>query len=225
MKNGIDIKRIMRYAVPVLAVALVAVTVLVFRSSLIPGWYEDGGERYYLELPFTRASGIKTIGGKDYIFSDYGSHSLKYGWCKVDGVRYYTDETGAIVKGDAVIDGENYWFETQTGALYADEMRIYEGKLWYFNDHGIKTFGLVMIDGIGYCFSENGNLKKGLQVIGGKTYYFQPEDGHDKETMVVNSFITVDNETYYFGPDGTAYTGEHVINDKTYFFDESGKLI
>ncbi len=218
------VRKILSYAISVFSVLLVVALIIIFRSSLIPGWYYDGEDKYYLELPFTRASGITTIGSKDYIFSDYGTHELKYGWCKVDGVRYYTDENGAIVKGDAVIDGENYWFESDTGALYADEMRIYKGKLWYFNDHGIKTFGLVMIDGKGYCFNETGNLKKGLQIIDGKTYYFQPEDGHDKETMVVDEFVTVDNDTYYFGSDGAALTGEHTINGKDYVFDESGKL-
>lgn len=225
MKNGFDIRRYLRYIIPALVIILAVTTVIVFRSSLIPGWYGEGDDRYYLELPFSRASGITTIGGKDYIFSDYGDHSLIYGWCKVDGVRYYTDESGAIVKGDAVIDGEKYWFETGTGALYADEMRIYQGKLWYFNDHGIKTFGLVMIDGKGYCFSESGNLKKGLQIIDGKTYYFEPEDGYDRETMAVDRFVTVDGDTYYFGSDGAALTGEHTIDGKDYVFDESGKLI
>jgi glucan-binding YG repeat protein len=225
MKKGFDLRKLMRYTIPIIALLLIVSTVIIFRSSLIPGWYGKGEERFYLSYPFTRASGITTIGGKDYIFSDYGDHSLIYGWCKVDGVRYYTDDNGAIVKGDAVIDGENYWFETNTGALYADEMRIYQGKLWYFNDHGIKTFGLVFIDGLGYCFNETGNLKKGLQVIDGKTYYFRTEDGHDKETMVVNEFISVDGDEYYFGSDGAALIGEHEIDGKTYVFDESGKLI
>lgn len=225
MKKSTDLKRLLRYAIPVLALILLITTVLVYRSSLIPGWYGKGESRYYLELPFTRASGIKSVGGIDYIFSDYGDHALIYGWCKVDGVRYYTDEKGAVVKGDAVIDGESYWFDPVTGQLYADEMRIYDGKLWYFNDHGIKTFGLIMIDGIGYCFNENGNLKKGLQVIDGKTYYFQPNEGHDKETMVVNMFVTVDGATYYFGDDGAALTGAHTIDGLDYLFDESGKQI
>ena len=220
-----DLRRILRYAIPAFALLLVLILVLVFRSSLIPGWYTDGDDRYYLQYPFSRASEIKTIKGVDYVFSDYGSHGLIYGWCKVDGVRYYTDKNGAIVKGDAVIDGENYWFDTKTGQLYADEMRIHEGKLWYFNDHGIKTFGLVIIDGIGYCFSETGNLKKGLQVIDGKTYYFQPNEGYDKETMAVNLFVTVDGATYYFGSDGAALTGAHTIDGLDYVFDENGKQI
>ena len=220
-----DIRKIAGYLIPVLVFVLVAVLVFVFRSSLIPGWYYDGEDKFYLELPFTRASGIKTIGGKDYVFSDYGTHGLKYGWCKVDGVQYYTDETGAVVKGNAVIDGEDYWFETETGAFFCEEMRIYNGKLWYFNDHGIKTSGLVIIDGLGYCFNETGNLKTGLQVIDGKTYYFSPDDGHNRETMVVDQFITLDGDTYYFGSDGAALTGEHKINGSNYVFDESGKLL
>ena len=60
-----DIRKIAGYVIPVFVFVLVAVLVFVFRSSLIPGWYYDGEDKFYLELPFTRASGIKTIGGKE----------------------------------------------------------------------------------------------------------------------------------------------------------------
>lgn len=214
----------LRILLPIIVFALTLLLIFVFRSSLIPGWYEENGKTFYLEFPFKRASEIKTIGNKQYIFADYGSHELLYGFVKVDGLLYYTNEKGAIVKGEHEINGELYNFDSVSGVLYQNEMRIVDGRLWYFNDHGIKTFGIVEIDGEKYCFNEGGNLKKGLQVIDGKTYYFQPKEGSDKETMQYG-FMTVGEFTYYFGSDGAAVTGEHIIDGEPYVFDDEGKLI
>ena len=180
----------------VLAAALLSAVVLifVFRSWLIPGWYEENGEKYYLELPFKRASGIVTLGNKTYIFSDYGSHTLKKGWCKLDGFRYYALDNGEMATGECEIDGETYLFQNN-GVIYCNEMRIVDGRLWYFDDHGYKVSGIVEIDGFKYCFNETGNLKKGLVEIDGKKYYFNPNGGHDKEAMMFG-FITVNGNLY-----------------------------
>ena len=48
MKNDFDIRRYLRYVIPVLVIILVVTTVIVFRSSLVPGWYGEGDDRYYL---------------------------------------------------------------------------------------------------------------------------------------------------------------------------------
>ena len=147
------VKRIVLAASLLLAVVLI----FVFRSSIIPGWYEENGERYYLEIPFRRASGIVTIGGKTYIFSDYGSHALIKGWHRIDGLRYYAFDNGEMAVGECEIDGERYFFQ-RDGVMYCNESRIVNGKLWYFDDHGFTVSGIVEIDGYTYCFSENGNL-------------------------------------------------------------------
>lgn len=216
-------KTTVKYIVLAAFLLLCVVLIFVFRASIIPGWYEENGEKYYLEMPFKRASGIVTLGNKTYIFSDYGSHALVKGWQKIDGFRYYADENGVMVTGEREIDGEWYNF-TQNGVMYCDEMRIVDGKLWYFDDHGYKVFGIVEIDGYKYCFNENGNLKKGLVEIDGKKYYFNPNGGHDKEAMMYG-FITVNGDTYYFGSDGAAVTGEIKINGAYYNFDTEGRLI
>ncbi|MBQ7779826.1 MAG: hypothetical protein IJ404_04960 [Clostridia bacterium] len=213
------IKRIVLAASLLLAVVLI----FVFRASIIPGWYEENGERYYLESPFKRASDIATVGRKTYIFSDYGSHALTKGWQKIDGFRYYAYENGEMATGEQEIDGEMYFFQ-RDGVMYCNESRIIDGKLWYFNDHGFTVSGIVEIDGYKYCYSENGNLKKGLVEIDGKKYYFNPGGTHDKEAMMYG-FITVGTNTYYFGSDGAAVTGETVIDGTYYNFDDEGRLI
>ncbi len=216
-------KQHIKYISLAVALLLAVTLVIVFRSSLIPGWYEDDGERYYLELPFKRASGIVTVGDKTYIFSDYGANGLRHGWCRIEGLRYYADENGVMVTGEREIDGEMYRF-TGEGILYCNEMRIVDGKLWYFDDHGYTRSGIVELDGEKYFFNENGNLKKGLVEHEGKKYYFETKDGHNREAMVYG-FITVNGDTYYFGDDGAAVTGETFINGVYYNFDSNGRLI
>ena len=197
------------------------VAVILLRDRLIPGWYQDGEDRYYLTFPFKRASGLTTVNGKDYLFSDYGSNALLYGWNKFDGERYYSDENGVIVKGEYTVDGVRYHFDTATGILYQNKPRIVDGKLWYYNEYGFRVFGIVEMDGKKVYFNETGNLKKGLQVIDGKTYYFDPKD----ENMVCDRLTTVGGATYYFGEDGAAAVGEVVIAGVTYVFGEDGKKI
>lgn len=196
------------------------VGVILLRDRLIPGWYQDGEDIYYLTFPFKRASGLTTVNGKDYLFSDYGNNALLYGWNKFDGERYYSDRNGVIVKGEYTVDGVRYNFDAKTGILYQNETRIVDGKLWFYGENGFRVFGIVEMDGQKFCFNETGNLKKGLQVIDGKTYYFDPED----ENMVFG-LKTVGGATYYFGDDGAAVVGEMVIDGVTYVFGEDGKKL
>ena len=162
----------------ILALALIAVLALVIikRNDIVPGWHTDGDAKYYVTFPLKRASGIETVSGSDYLFSEDGGHKLLYGWNKYDGYYYYSLPDGKIAKGETTVDGEQYYFDASTGKLYKSTTAILDGKLWYFNDRGFRTYGIVELDGQKFCFSETGNLKKGLQVIDGRTYYFDPEN-------------------------------------------------
>lgn len=213
-------KLCLRVGIAVLVVAILAAAVVVFRGDLIPGWHTENGKRYYLTFPLSRASGLVSIEGQDYMFSDYGENELLYGFNKWQGDRYYSDENGVIVKGECQIDGEWYCFDSETGILRQDVMVILNGALWYFNDHGYKQTGFVAMDGNLYYFKETGNLLKGLHVIDGKTYYFDPA-----RECASFGLLSVDGNTYYFGEDGAAVTGEVEIDGFTYLFDESGKRI
>lgn len=218
-KSDLILKKI-RIGILIAALLAVIAAAVVLRNEIIPGWHTDGDVKYYVKLPFSRASGIVEIGKDSYFFSPDGRHALLYGWNKFDGYYYWSDADGKIVKGEREIDGEKYYFDEKTGIHYRDVAYILDGKLWYFNDHGFKTFGIVELDGFKFCFSETGNLKKGLQVIDGKTYYFDPKN----ENMVFG-MVTVGSDTYYFGEDGAAVTGKTEIDGIEYEFDENGKMI
>lgn len=206
----------------VLSLALIAILsfAVIKRDDIIPGWHTDGKDKYYITFPLKRASGIETVNGEDYLFSEDGGNYLLYGWNKYDGYYYYSLSDGSIAKGETTIDGEQYYFNATSGKFYYSTTAILDGKLWYFNDHGFKAYGIVELDGQKFCFSETGNLKKGLQIIDGKTYYFDPEN----ENMIFG-FKTVGGATYYFGNDGAAATGEVEIEGELFFFGDDGKMI
>ncbi len=213
--------RRLRIAVPAaVLLLLLAAAVFLLRDQVLPGWHEKDGIRYYVTFPFLRASGLTAVGGSDYLFSDYGEHALLTGWHKWGGERYCSDENGRILKGPATVDGVEYGFDPETGILYQNVTRIEDGKLWYYGPAGFRVFGIVELNGDKYAFSENGNLLRGLQVIDGKTYYFDPET----ESMVFG-LRTVGGATYYFGEDGAAVSGGVTVNGQYYDFGEDGKRI
>ena len=118
-----------------------------------------------------------------------------------------------------MIDGENRFFESDF-RNYRNEAVILGGRLWYYDNHGFKYFGIVELNGEKFCFAEAGNLAHGLQEIDGKYYYFDPVN----ENMVYG-MTTVGGSVYYFGEDGAAYTGTHIIDGVEYTFAEDGKRI
>lgn len=219
-KDDILIKRIYLALLSLFFLAVV-VFCIIKKDELRMGWHEDGDTKYYISFPLKRASGIKEINGADYLFSSYGDNELLYGWNKFDGDYYFSLEDGTIAKGQVTLMGKTYHFDSVTGKFHKNISMIVDGKLWYFGEYGEKVFGIVELNGEKYCFSENGNLKKGLQSIDGKTYYFDPKD----ENMLHDRFLTVNGSTYYFGSDGAAVVGEVVIDGFTYYFDESGRQI
>lgn len=101
----------------ILALALIAVLALVIikRNDIVPGWHTDGDAKYYVTFPLKRASGIETVSGSDYLFSEDGGHKLLYGWNKYDGYYYYSLPDGKIAKGETTVDGEQYYFDASTG--------------------------------------------------------------------------------------------------------------
>lgn len=74
----------------ILALALIAVLALVIirRNDIVPGWHTDGDAKYYVTFPLKRASGIETVSGSDYLFSEDGGQS-----CFTAG----TSTTGTII--------------------------------------------------------------------------------------------------------------------------------
>ena len=201
------------------AVLILGVLCVVKRDVIIPGWHTDGDVKYYIYLPFKKANGLNNVGGDYYLFSEDEPHALLYGFNKFDGKYYYSLSDGKIAKGEIMIDGEKYTFDASTGEMRRNNIFIVDGKLWFYDDHGNRQFGIIEIDGNKYCFSESGNLRRGLVEVDGRTYYFDPES----EAMIYG-WKDVSGSEYYFGDDGAALTGENIIDGEPYYFDSFGRL-
>jgi len=95
------------------------------------------------------------------------------------------------------------------------------GTKKYFMENDEYAKGVVVIDGIAYRFDPNGNyigLFTGAARISKKLYYF------DNGVSLKNGWHTVNGNTYYFYSDGSAAEGVTVIDGKTYLFTNKGVL-
>ena len=60
------------------------------------GWFNNGGERYYLGADGAAATGFKTLSGRTYYLDPKDGHMLKNTYFTVDGRRYYANANGVV---------------------------------------------------------------------------------------------------------------------------------
>lgn len=111
------------------------------------GWYEENGQRQYL---------------------DYYGDPMP-GWQTAEGDRYYFDENGIPLTGWVTLQGKDYYFLPQ-GILAAGWLE--EGTdRYYLREDGVMAVGKVEIDGVTRFFTS-----KGKYVVMVNPWYFVPED-------------------------------------------------
>ena len=179
-------------------------------SIYVNEWYRDSYDPYYWYYYGENGkayTGLHTINGKQYYFSEYyvlrtnciirdGDDKIYYcdsdgvvtdvtdnGWIQIDGKKHYVKFGDFLRNCVEQIDGKYYGFD-YTGILYVNEA--------FFTSYS---------DGTIY-------------------YYRAKEDG----SLYVNVWYTDSYNWYYYGEDGKAYTGIHTINGKQYYFDRYGWL-
>ena len=121
------------------------------------------------------------------------------GWVKENGKTYYY-EKGEKVKGFKEINGNLYFLSGIDGALTSGWKQAYS-QTWYQD-----------IDGI---------VRRGLQEIDGKKYYFNKTTGYRE-----NGFKTIDGVLYFFSSvDGYASRGWKKAYGNTWYQDETGAVL
>jgi hypothetical protein len=80
------------------------------------------------------------------------------GWVVVGGVaRYYVD--GKPWRGELKLDDGWHYFDPATGAMVTGFARLPDGRLVYYDDHGVMATGDVTINNVTYNFNvETGDL-------------------------------------------------------------------
>ncbi|MEW4237133.1 hypothetical protein Q0N71_30790, partial [Bacillus thuringiensis] len=172
-------------------------------ADLVHGWKEDlERKRYYFgkfeDSPALSggemASGFQMIGGQTYYFGKLG------------------DRTGLAEGQMAIwktqIDGKWHYFQGDGAAWAANSW------LGDYHQEGAPNTWYIL---------EKGEMAAGWKEIGGKTYYFDPQNTNRK----VTGRKMIDNKPYFFNENGEMVTakGWQEIGGKKYYFNENGEMV
>ena len=177
-------------------------------SLYVNEWYDDGHEKYYYGADAEAYTGLQTVEGKQYYFSNWGSLFRDKIITAEDESRYYCDAEGIATKlpetGWAEMGG-NYYYIKDGEFLKNCLEKI--GDFYYGFDY----------DGSMYANTEFAFWNKETQ---NREYYRAKADG----SLYVNEWYEDGSHTYYYGADGTACRGLCTIDGKIYYFNESNWL-
>ncbi len=192
------------------------------------GW-EREGKRWYYYKKGAKQKGWLTLDGKKYFLS-----KKKYwrftGLHKIGGFSYYFDSEGAMVtKKWVTAKGNRYYFNPEGKALV---------NKW-------KTTGKKK-----YRLGSDGAMLTGLQKVGKKIYYFNPQTTNENGVnypkgcrrsgsfriqgkwyyfqtngvMLASSWNKQSGKWYYYQEDGTRKTGWLTLDDKRYYLKSNGAM-
>ena len=187
-------------------------------------WYEyhptepgpGRDSKYYYGEGGLRCSGLQTIDGNQYYFSEWGWLYTDETVTSEDGKHYYCDADGIATELP-----ENGWANIA-------------GKRYYIKNGEIVAHSVLEIDGAYYGFDWDGSVytntefEYGENPSSGSYYYRAKEDG----TLYVNEWYEYHptepgpgrDSKYYYGEGGRRCSGLQIIDGNQYYFSEWGWL-
>lgn len=181
------------------------------------GWYEEGGNRYYLDPARSGAmvTGWTQIDGKAYHFSDAGL--LLTGWLETGDGRQYLGTDGIMVTGWQDIDGARYFFD-EAGFAHTG---WYEegGEAYYLDENGVMATGWIDLDDGRHYLTESGAAAEGWQFLNGVRCYL------DNRGTVLTGWQDIGSSRYYFNDQGMVHTGWLELDGEHYYLDETGIMV
>ena len=183
---------------------------------------DDGQTIYYKEDGSLVYNTTFTIDNKLYKFSYDGY--LECGSISVydkDGAKYYiTDESGAINQTAGWKEYRFHWYYAKEGgALYTNELKIIDGKSYYFDYFGQMVVNTAKYVGNGLCyFDTNGQLVDTVvDFTGTKEFHGL-------------TYLNKDGDFCYTGEYGGRYFSngimlQNCIVEDKYYVDFNGKIV
>ena len=190
------------------------------RHPEIRGWGSVNNEwLYFDENTGAMMTGSIMVRGRSYTLGPDGALAVDKAMILYDSDSMIgIDQNGSLLDGWQDLDHNRYYFYNSnafTGVHEIDSSSYYS-YYYYFDQEGrLQTDYWYTEDGKKYYFDENGLRASGWQVIGGYTYYFNPEvfTGHQE----------IANEHYLFDDDGRLKTNYWEITDEgKYYYESSG---
>ena len=218
-------------------------------SLYVNAWYTDDdpsyqwADWYYYGSDGKAAKGVTVIGGKTYIFNDYGymmqntlysdgtnawvvnkdgiaTKLVNNKWTYLDGKYYYAVNGKAYEDEFATIGGSTYFFYWG-GAMADDDEFYYEGN-YYRAKSGGKLYRNEWYQRDAWSsfeyYGADGARVEGLQTINGKKYYFEKYNG-----LITNGTRVIDGVGYVADDKGVLTevkaAGWVAANGGYYYFD------
>ena len=199
-------------------------------GAMVTGWIKLNNKWFYLAPVAANGfvqgqmyyGGTYPIGGTNYLFDNNGVLISDSGWQKVGNVWYYY-QGATLVKGWLQWKNEWYYLDATTGAMYADQWVLYNGKYYYLSGSGAMVTGWKLIGGQWYYFDKNGAMVMGWLKYKNCWYYLSKTTGMEG-MMLADSWVQ-DGYWYYLKPDGVMATGWQKIGGYWYYFNKSGALV
>ena len=79
-------------------------------GAVLNGWVTEGGKTYYYTNG-KKASGIKTIDGKKYVFGLENNKLYKNSFATIGAKKVYANGSGVLTTGWKTIGGKKYYFK------------------------------------------------------------------------------------------------------------------
>lgn len=168
-------------------------------------------------------TGMKTIGGKKYIFGEWGQ-MYEGDIFEYEGVEYLLGTDGTVHHTFDHIgwyqEGAQWYYCDENGIVRNDIKQI--GNAWYGFDYDGKMYA----DGMFYCryanyyFDTDGKIKTGWFKKNGYWYYGDPED-----LYLLTGHNNIKGSIYVFDYNGKLNIGTFIYGDTIYTTNSDGKVI
>ncbi len=196
------------------------------------GWYETGGNKYYL-VDGAYVKGFTVIGQGFYYFNEKTGALVTNSWATVsvkqDGLtekyKVYATASGKLKEGWLKYNNKYYYLNP---FMITSDTCLINGKFYVFEANGARTTkkGWIALDrnaGAGTTqrrwtyVTGGGQAVTGWQKIGTKRYYFNPKNA----LMTEDGVRKVGKKICYFNSDGSwanTKTGWIKYNGEKYYF-------
>ena len=177
-------------------------------SLYVNEWYQPSepgpgsNSKYYYGEGGIRYTGLHTIEGKQYYFSEWGWLYTNKNVTAEDGKHYYCDSYGVATELP-----ENGWVEIDGNRFYIKDGEILKDCV---EKIGASYYGF---NGYGGLYSE-GKFTIWNSETAESDYYRAKEDG----SLYVNEWYDNGYDKFYYGADAKQYFGLHTIDGKQYYF-------
>ncbi len=221
-------------------------------ATVLKGWQNIDGKRYYFDNNGIMQTGWLTIGSTKYYLNEDGSVYQGF-LTEGEGNKktvYYLNANGQMLKGWQTIKVDNvsgrYYFDPTTGQAWLGHQKIGNYR-YYFNpeENGKMATGFITVGEDCFTYNTSGVQLYGWQKIrmasGDVWYYFDAEDEDDvigrgyraEGGTAQNNWATITlkyfgERTAYIKNGTTVLRGWQTLNlgagNKRYYFDNNGFL-